>query len=76
MKQDQRLLRVPTIDLLYVEALGDYVNIHTTRERLTVYGTILHTLTGTVLHTTSHCMVQTVVGTCLTPSSLTKRHVV
>ncbi|MEJ7661033.1 MAG: LytTR family DNA-binding domain-containing protein [Hymenobacter sp.] len=24
----------------YVEALGDYVNIHTTRERFTVYGTM------------------------------------
>ena len=40
VKQDQRLLRVPTADLLYVEALGDYVNLHLGRERLTVYGTM------------------------------------
>ena len=40
VKQDQRLLRVPTVDLLYVEALGDYVNMHLSRERLTVYGTM------------------------------------
>ena len=40
VKQDQRLLRVPTSDILYVEALGDYVNLHLGRERLTVYGTM------------------------------------
>ena len=40
VKQDQRLLRVATHDLLYVEALGDYVNLHLGRERLTVYGTM------------------------------------
>jgi hypothetical protein len=40
VKQDQRLLRISTADLLYVEALGDYVNLHTSRERLTVYGTM------------------------------------
>lgn len=40
VKQDQRLVRVANTDLQYVEALGDYVNIHTTRERLTVYGTM------------------------------------
>ena len=40
VKQDQRLVRVATTDLQYVEALGDYVNIYTTRERLTVYGTM------------------------------------
>jgi DNA-binding LytR/AlgR family response regulator len=40
IKQEQRLVRVATTDLHYVEALGDYVNIHTTRERLTVYGTM------------------------------------
>ena len=40
VKQEQRLLRVPTADLLYVEALGDYVNLHLSRERLTVYGTM------------------------------------
>lgn len=40
VKQEQRLVRVATSDLQYVEALGDYVNIHTSRERLTVYGTM------------------------------------
>ena len=40
VRQDQRLVRVTTADLQYVEALGDYVNLHTTRERLTVYGTM------------------------------------
>lgn len=33
-------MRVATADLQYVDALGDYVNRHTTRERLTVYGTM------------------------------------
>nr|WP_262896009.1 GAF domain-containing DNA-binding protein [Hymenobacter rubidus] len=40
VKQDQRLVRVATADLQYVEALGDYVNLYTIRERLTVYGTM------------------------------------
>ena len=40
VKQEQRLVRVATADLQYVEALGDYVNLHTTRERFTVYGTM------------------------------------
>ncbi|MBF9238586.1 LytTR family transcriptional regulator DNA-binding domain-containing protein [Hymenobacter sp. BT683] len=40
VKQDQRLVRIATADLQYVEALGDYVNLHTTRERFTVYGTM------------------------------------
>ncbi|WP_317173428.1 GAF domain-containing DNA-binding protein [Hymenobacter armeniacus] len=40
VKQDQRLVRVLTADLQYIEALGDYVNLHTTRERLTMYGTM------------------------------------
>jgi hypothetical protein len=40
VKQEQRLIRVATADLQYVEALGDYVNLHTTRERITVYGTM------------------------------------
>ncbi|ALW84549.1 hypothetical protein AUC43_05290 [Hymenobacter sedentarius] len=40
VKQDQRLVRIATADLQYVEALGDYVNLYTTRERLTVYGTM------------------------------------
>jgi hypothetical protein len=40
VKQDQRLVRVLTAEIQYVEALGDYVNIHTVRERLTVYSTM------------------------------------
>lgn len=40
VKQEQRLMRIPTADLLYVEALGDYVNLYLGRERLTVYGTM------------------------------------
>ena len=40
VKQDQRLVRIVTADLLYVEALGDYVNLYLGRERLTVYGTM------------------------------------
>jgi hypothetical protein len=40
VKQEQRLVRVLTAEIQYVEALGDYVNIHTTKERLTVYGTM------------------------------------
>lgn len=40
VKQEQRLVRVPTADMHYVEALGDYVNVYTTRERYTVYTTM------------------------------------
>jgi DNA-binding LytR/AlgR family response regulator len=40
VKQDQRLVRIATADLQYVEALGDYVNLYTTRERFTVYSTM------------------------------------
>ena len=40
VKQEQRLVRISTTDLLYVEALGDYVNLYLGRERLTVYGTM------------------------------------
>lgn len=39
IKQDQRLVRVPTAGRQHVEALGDYVSLHTTREQLTVCGT-------------------------------------
>ena len=38
--EGERLVRVTTAELQYVEALGDYVNLHTTREHLTVYGTM------------------------------------
>ncbi|WP_214606970.1 GAF domain-containing DNA-binding protein [Hymenobacter arizonensis] len=40
VKQDQRLVRIATADLQYVEALGDYVNLYTARERFTVYSTM------------------------------------
>ncbi|SNS03465.1 MULTISPECIES: GAF domain-containing DNA-binding protein [Hymenobacter] len=40
IKQDHKLLRVITADIRYVEALGDYVNIYTGRERYTVYSTM------------------------------------
>ncbi|MBX0291357.1 GAF domain-containing DNA-binding protein [Hymenobacter sp. HSC-4F20] len=40
IKQDHRLLRVNTSDIRYVEALGDYVNIYSGRERYTVYSTM------------------------------------
>ncbi|WP_324675254.1 GAF domain-containing DNA-binding protein [Hymenobacter sp. GOD-10R] len=40
IKQEQKLLRLKTADIRYVEALGDYVNIYTGRERFTVYSTM------------------------------------
>lgn len=40
IKQDHKLLRVPTADIRYVEALGDYVNIYSEQERYTVYSTM------------------------------------
>lgn len=40
VKQDHKLVRVHTNDIRYVEALGDYVNIYTSRERYTVYSTM------------------------------------
>jgi hypothetical protein len=40
VKQDHKLVRVHTEDIRYVEALGDYVNIYTSRERYTVYSTM------------------------------------
>ena len=40
IKQEHKLLRVKTEDIRYVEALGDYVNIYTGRERFTVYSTM------------------------------------
>ena len=33
-------MRVTTADLQYVEVLDNYVNLHPTHERLTVYGTV------------------------------------
>ena len=40
VKQEQRLLRLLLAEIHCVEALGDYVNIHTTTARLTVYTTM------------------------------------
>jgi hypothetical protein len=40
VKQEHKLVRVHTEDIRYVEALGDYVNIYTSRERYTVYSTM------------------------------------
>ncbi|WP_054410788.1 GAF domain-containing DNA-binding protein [Hymenobacter sp. DG25A] len=40
VKHEQKLLRVKITDINYIEALGDYVNIHTTTERLTIYTTM------------------------------------
>ncbi|TPG64545.1 LytTR family transcriptional regulator [Hymenobacter nivis] len=40
VKQDTRLLRVLPADVTHLEALGDYVNLYTVRERFTVYGTM------------------------------------
>ncbi|GAB3233342.1 hypothetical protein GCM10027346_21250 [Hymenobacter seoulensis] len=40
IKQDHKLVRVNAVEISYVEALGDYVNIYTARERYTVYSTM------------------------------------
>ncbi len=40
IKQENKLVRVKTGDIRYVEALGDYVNIYAGRERYTVYSTM------------------------------------
>ncbi|WP_187631983.1 LytTR family transcriptional regulator DNA-binding domain-containing protein [Hymenobacter lutimineralis] len=40
VKHEQRLLRIKLADICYLEALGDYVNIYTWAERLTVYTTM------------------------------------
>ena len=41
IKQDQRLVRLPAADIHYVEALGDYVNLHTeSMGRVTIYATM------------------------------------
>lgn len=37
IKSDGRTFRVPATDILYLESSGDYVIIHTTNERYTVY---------------------------------------
>ncbi|MCR5888501.1 GAF domain-containing DNA-binding protein [Hymenobacter sp. J193] len=40
VKHEQRLMRVRMADICYIEALGDYVNIYTCSERLTVCTTM------------------------------------
>ena len=40
VKADSRLVQIDTNDILYVEALGNYVNIYTVKERLTVHFTM------------------------------------
>lgn len=40
VKADSRLVQVDTKDILYVEALGNYVIIHTVKEKLTVHFTM------------------------------------
>lgn len=45
VKQDHKLLRLAVADISYLEALGDYVNIHAGGERYTVYTTMKDMLT-------------------------------
>lgn len=45
VKQDHKLIRLNTNDISYLEALGDYVNIHAGGERYTVYTTMKDMLT-------------------------------
>jgi DNA-binding LytR/AlgR family response regulator len=40
VKADSRLVQINTNDLLWIEALGNYVIIHTTKEKLTVHTTM------------------------------------
>ncbi|OON66737.1 GAF domain-containing DNA-binding protein [Hymenobacter sp. CRA2] len=45
VKQDHKLIRLNTENISYLEALGDYVNIHAAGERYTVYTTMKDMLT-------------------------------
>ncbi|MCC3159953.1 GAF domain-containing DNA-binding protein [Hymenobacter sp. 15J16-1T3B] len=45
VKQDHKLIRLNTDNISYLEALGDYVNIHAGGERYTVYTTMKDMLT-------------------------------
>ena len=38
--EESKLVKVNAADILWVEVLGDYVNIHTHKDRYTVYATI------------------------------------
>ncbi|QJX46282.1 GAF domain-containing DNA-binding protein [Hymenobacter taeanensis] len=40
VKQEHKLVRLKTVDIRYVEALGDYVNIYVGQDRYTVYSTM------------------------------------
>ena len=40
IKKDSRLIRLNLSDILYVEALADYVTIHTTKDRYTILSTM------------------------------------
>lgn len=40
VKQESKLLKLAASDILWIEAFGDYVNIHTAKERLTVNATM------------------------------------
>jgi DNA-binding LytR/AlgR family response regulator len=40
VKQESKLIKINACDILWVEALGDYVNIHTDKDRFTVYATM------------------------------------
>ena len=40
VKQEQRLVRVLTADIHYVEAVGEHVNVHTTNECYSVHATL------------------------------------
>jgi DNA-binding LytR/AlgR family response regulator len=40
VKQESKLVKVNASEILWVEALGDYVNIHTSKDRYTVYTTM------------------------------------
>lgn len=40
VKQESKLLKIAASDILWIEALGDYVNIHTAKDRFTVSATM------------------------------------
>jgi len=40
VKQESKLMKIAAADILWIEALGDYVNIHTAKERFTVNATM------------------------------------
>ncbi len=40
LKKDSRLIRVNARDIIYIEAMGDYINIYTPKERFTILATM------------------------------------